>query len=184
MTASRAQRAPREAARQEAAASTLVQSPPPAPRATPVPSAEQPARPEPSDALARAAVTPTRAVREANAQGADAVVAARPRAQTFSGERARVSAPAPSKPPPPAPEVEVVQRPGLPDLTVIRTSWHPTSDRRSARIRLEAQNELVTLREGDAVGGMVIKEISPSAVIFSAGEVQIRRRVGEASSGR
>jgi hypothetical protein len=80
--------------------------------------------------------------------------------------------------------VVLIESRGLPDLTVIRTSWHPTADRRSAKIRLEEKNELVTLREGDTVGGMVIHEISPSAVIFTAGEVQIRRRVGEASFGR
>lgn len=249
--------APREAPRQAAVSKAL-----PAPRPAPAPSrspALEPVEAEPTGGLARAAVTPTRAAREAvrrtttdttRKAPAEPVIASRPRAQTFPGERARVSAAAPPKaanPPTTAgpiqvaatvnkvpvdelpmaelapsravralpeatpragetrpsdnplpaiaksassaplsaePVVELVERRGLPDLTVIRTSWHPTSDRRSAKIRLEEKNELVTLREGDSVGGMTIHEISPSAVIFSAGEVQIRRRVGEASSGR
>jgi hypothetical protein len=61
---------------------------------------------------------------------------------------------------------------------VLRTAWHPTPDRRSAKIRVEATEEVLTLREGDAVGGMVVKEISPSAVVFTAGDVEIRRRIG------
>jgi hypothetical protein len=41
----------------------------------------------------------------------------------------------------------------------------------------------LNLREGDAVGGLVIREISPSAVVFNAGDVEIRRRVGQEESG-
>jgi len=70
-----------------------------------------------------------------------------------------------------------------PDLTIIRTSWHPRSDRRSAKIRLEESEEILTLREGDAVGGLVIQEISPSAVVFKSGDVEIHRRVGQPGSG-
>ena len=277
--------APAVPVRPMTATSTEAPPPPEAARLaervqTPAPAlVEAPAEAEPSSALARAAVTPTRAVREAVgtdtslgveggtsvpeafASEPDPIVAARPRPQTFPGDRASVSAPAPSiaapsisvstpapvetlplaelgpprtqrsfpeaasspaprvvpeaapiagsirpgaspAPSPPiaqaasssrpgssassraAPIVQLVDGPGLPDLTVIRTSWHPTADRRSAKIRLEEKNELVTLREGDSVGGMTIYEISPSAVVFSAGEVQVRRRVGEASSGR
>jgi len=79
--------------------------------------------------------------------------------------------------------VERLDRPGLPDLTIIRTAWHPSADRRSAKIRLEASNEILNLREGDAVGGLVVQEISPSAVLFKAGDVEIRRRVGHPGSG-
>ncbi len=257
MTVTRSKVAPRTDAPRQAAAP----KPRPALRAAPAP-APEPAQAKPSSALARAAVRPTRAAREASRAlipqaPADPVVASRPRVQTFPADRARVAAAGPSKssaltesiqvaasaqkPPgeqlpiaevapsrpvpalpeatsaarvvpatvpeatPPAgsvrpshrptaeiakatsavvPSVELVEHRGLLDLTVIRTSWHPTADRRSAKIRLEEKNELVTLREGDSVGGMVIHEISPSAVVFSAGEVQIRRRVGEAPSGR
>jgi len=75
-----------------------------------------------------------------------------------------------------------LDRPDLPDLTILRTSWHPNADRRSAKIRLEASDEIMNLREGDAIGGLVIQEISPSAVVFKAGDVEIRRRVGHPGS--
>ena len=52
---------------------------------------------------------------------------------------------------------------------------------RSPFIRIEASEEVRTLSEGDAVGALVIKEISPSAVLFEAGEVEVRRRVGAGS---
>ncbi|HEB90280.1 MAG TPA: hypothetical protein ENI85_11980 [Deltaproteobacteria bacterium] len=68
-------------------------------------------------------------------------------------------------------------------MTVLRTAWHPIAERRSARIRIESSRETLTLHEGDAVGGLVIQEISPSAVLFRSGEVEIRRRVGQPSRG-
>ncbi|HIE94881.1 MAG TPA: hypothetical protein EYQ83_19215 [Acidobacteria bacterium] len=79
--------------------------------------------------------------------------------------------------------VERLDQRGLPDLVVVRTAWHPNADRRSVKIRLEATDEILTLREGDAVGRLVVQTISPSAVLFKAGEVEIRRRVGEPRSG-
>ena len=74
--------------------------------------------------------------------------------------------------------VERIDHRGLPDVVVLRTTWHPTPTRRSARIRLEATGEIVTLREGDAISGLVLQKISPSSVLFQAGEVELRRRVG------
>jgi hypothetical protein len=74
--------------------------------------------------------------------------------------------------------VERVDHRGLPNVVVLHTTWHPASDRRSARIRLETTGEVVTLREGDAVSGMVLRQISPSSVLFLAGEVEFRQRVG------
>jgi hypothetical protein len=79
-------------------------------------------------------------------------------------------------------QVERVTSLHIPDLTILRTAWHPDPDRRSAKIRLESTNEILNLREGDAVGGLVVQGISPSAVVFKAGEVEIRRRVGQAGS--
>ena len=77
--------------------------------------------------------------------------------------------------------IERIARPDVPDVTIVRTAWHPSSDRRSAKVRLEATDEVLTLREGDAIGALVVKEISPSAVLFETGGVELRRRVG---SGR
>lgn len=75
-------------------------------------------------------------------------------------------------------EVKRHDRLELPDLTIIRTAWHPIAERRTVKIRLEKSNELLTLREGDAVGGLVVKKISPSSVLFDAGDVEIRHRIG------
>jgi len=80
-------------------------------------------------------------------------------------------------------DVQLIDHRGLPDVSVIRTSWHPRSDQRSVRLRLEASNEIVNLHEGDAIGGLVVKEISPSSVIFASGDIEIRRRVGQSDGG-
>jgi hypothetical protein len=69
-------------------------------------------------------------------------------------------------------------RPDIPAINIVRTAWHPQADRRSARIRFEGSDETLTLREGDAVGALVIKEITPSAVLFETGGIEIRRRIG------
>ena len=86
---------------------------------------------------------------------------------TYAEAQAREAAP-----------VERIDHRGLPDLVVVRTSWHPDASRRSAKIRVLETDETLTLREGDAVGGLVIEEITPSSVLFQAGEVEIRRKVG------
>jgi hypothetical protein len=80
---------------------------------------------------------------------------------------------------PSSPEVDRLDRRGLPDVTVLRTAWHPIPERRTAKVRLETSDEVLSLREGDAVGGLVVQEISPSGVVFRSGEVEIRRRVGQ-----
>lgn len=77
--------------------------------------------------------------------------------------------------------VERLDGRGLTDVAVERTSWHPKADRRSAKIRVAETGEVLKLGEGDSVGGMIIREIKPSSVIFSAGGVEVSRRVG---SGR
>ena len=88
-----------------------------------------------------------------------------------------------TKRPAEAPSVDRIDRPPLPDLTVVRTAWHPEAARRSAKVRLEETKEILTLREGDAVGGLVVEKISPSSVLFKAGDVELRRRVGQGASG-
>ena len=76
--------------------------------------------------------------------------------------------------------------PRSPDITVLQTAWHPRSDLRSARIHLIDDNETLTLKEGDAIGPLVVREITPSAVIFltgNSGDVDLRIRVGRPASG-
>ena len=99
-----------------------------------------------------------------------------------SGET-RPGARAESKAKPEVPVVKEHKIRGLPDVAVLRTAWHPNPDRRSAKIRIVGTNETLTLKEGDAVGALVIKEISPSAVLFQSGEVEVRLRVGQPGSG-
>jgi hypothetical protein len=73
-------------------------------------------------------------------------------------------------------------------VQVVRTRWHPQADKRSAKVRLASTDGEAEaprdLREGDAIGGLVIKEITPSAVLFTTGDVEIRRRVGEGGDSR
>jgi hypothetical protein len=73
---------------------------------------------------------------------------------------------------------------GLPAVEVVRTAWHPKPERRSAKIRVPETNEILHVREGDSVSGLVLKEITPSSVVFSAGDVEFRRRVGESPPPR
>lgn len=71
-----------------------------------------------------------------------------------------------------------IAKPAIPDVSILRTAWHPQPERRSARIQLAKSEDVLTLREGDAVGSLVVKEITPSSVLFAAGDVELRRRVG------
>jgi hypothetical protein len=68
----------------------------------------------------------------------------------------------------------------LPGLVVTRTSWHPDTARRRALVRVEGRAEPLELRQGDAVGGLVVATIEPSGVIFRMGDVEVRRKVGQA----
>lgn len=177
--ASRAQPSPRSAPAPRPV--TLQAAPPPpapepavelafveAPRTPPF-AAESPAAPQPPHAEKSAASAPKPAPR-----ARPAVPLKRPGEPIGSTDRP-VAKTADATP------IERVARLDVPDVTVIRTSWHPDSSRRSARVRVEASDDVLTLKEGDAVGALVIKEISPSAVVFEAGEVEVRRRVGAGS---
>lgn len=85
--------------------------------------------------------------------------------------------PAPSQVAKPTPQVANVSRP--PSVHVSRTVWHPNPDRRSALVEIEGFSEPLELREGDAVGVLVVAEIQPSAVIFLHGGNRLRRAVGK-----
>lgn len=80
------------------------------------------------------------------------------------------------RPKPAPPKVAVVPPP--PVVHVVGTIWHPRTDRRSARVEVEGFSEPLELREGDAVGVLVVVEIQPSAVIFLHGGIRLRRNVG------
>jgi hypothetical protein len=65
-----------------------------------------------------------------------------------------------------------------PELWVERTQWHPTPAKRSALVRVGA-DETREVREGDSVGGLVVKEIRPSGVLFLRDGAEFKRAVGE-----
>ena len=90
---------------------------------------------------------------------------------------ASANRPAPKTNPP----VREAARQSYADVRVQQTSWHPKSDRRSAKVRIGSSGETLKVSEGDAVGGMVVREITPSSVLFEAGGVEVRRRVGAGS---
>ena len=66
----------------------------------------------------------------------------------------------------------------VPQVSVMQTVWHPQTSQRTAQVAVENFDEPLSLREGDAVGSLVVKRIEPSAVVFLHGSVEIRQRVG------
>ena len=66
----------------------------------------------------------------------------------------------------------------IPAVSVARTIWHPHSDRRVAEVNVEGHAAPLLLREGDAVGPLVVSQIDPSGVVFLHDQVEFRRRVG------
>ncbi len=135
-------------------------------------------RPRPSDTERAPAVVSARAIDPPAEPGRFRVAAGSSAASPTPNLR-----PAALRAPDSSPSVERIDHRGFPDVSVLRTSWHPQPDQRSVRIRLEASDEILNLHEGDAIGGLVIKEISPSSVLFAAGDVEIRRRIGQSGGG-
>jgi hypothetical protein len=171
-----------------------VSAPPPVraaaaePASPPVRAAAEPASP-PVRAAAEPASPPVRAA--ASEPASDAVVASAAVAGTPSPTVEPTGAPPEASPAPPAPpeaasaaapslvgEPEVARRRPLPRMVVQRTLWHPYNERRVAYLTVEGHEGTVELREGDAVGDAVVKQIDPSAVLFVHRGVEIRRRVG------
>jgi hypothetical protein len=138
---------------------TLTPPPQTAPEAAREPAPEPAAPPAPTPPPALAAKPPP-------AQAPAPKPAARPSAKPAAAAAAPV--PAPKTTPPPAPSVRVE-----------RTSWHPKPERRLAWVRVEGRDAPRELREGDAVGALVVKEIRPSSVLFLYGAETLQRRVGE-----
>jgi hypothetical protein len=80
---------------------------------------------------------------------------------------------------PEAPASSGITRAEIPGLRVERTVWHPTAERRLALIELDDGAERREIREGDAVGPLVVSEIEPSGVVFVHEGIEVRRRIGE-----
>jgi hypothetical protein len=73
--------------------------------------------------------------------------------------------------------LERIERQRVPDVQVVSTVWHPSAERRSARLRVDG--EVIELREGDAVQGLVLTEIKLSGVTLQHDGVTISMRVGK-----
>jgi hypothetical protein len=76
------------------------------------------------------------------------------------------------------PEQKFVQRAKLPALSIEKTIWHPDADRRVAIVKLVDDEEVLRLKEGDAVGPLVIKTINPGSVLFNHDSIEIVYNVG------
>jgi hypothetical protein len=76
------------------------------------------------------------------------------------------------------PEQKVIQRAEIPTLNVEKTIWHPDADRRVAVVKLVDAEEVLRLKEGDAVGPLVVKAIKPGSVLFKHDGIEIVYNVG------
>ena len=76
------------------------------------------------------------------------------------------------------PDKKVVQRAKLPTLSIQKTIWHPNTERRIAIVKLADDEEVLRLKEGDAVGPLVIESIQPGSVLFNHDGIEIRYNVG------
>ncbi|MCP5056347.1 MAG: hypothetical protein GY937_06425 [bacterium] len=161
---------------------------PPASTVRSVPPSPAPSRAEPPVASLPAALpedppsvepAPTPVAPRAEASVALAPPAARTEPEPRSTPPTAKPEPAP-KPPPAKPRpTRVVSIPPAPTVHVTRTVWHPSPDRRSAQVEVEGFVEPLELKEGDAVGVLVVTEIQPSAVVFLHGGARLRRSVGK-----
>jgi hypothetical protein len=80
---------------------------------------------------------------------------------------------APSSPPAATKRVGAVPSP-----RVLRTSWQPRPEKRTAWVQAPGAAAAQSVHEGDRVGGFLVREIEPAAVVLSDGAHEIRRSVG------
>ena len=73
-----------------------------------------------------------------------------------------------------------IARAPMPEPSVLRTTWHPDPARRAAEVKLADSEESIRLREGDALGPLIVVAIEPLGVVFSHEGVELRRPVGGA----
>ena len=76
------------------------------------------------------------------------------------------------------PTRKIVRRAKIPAFTVEKTIWHPDADRRVAVVKLVDAEETLRLKEGDAIGPLVVKIIKPGSVLFDHDDIEIRYNVG------
>jgi len=76
------------------------------------------------------------------------------------------------------PAQKIVQRAKVPSLSIEKTIWHPDTNRRIAVVRLIGTEEVLRLKEGDAIGPLVVESIRPSSVVFNHDGIEISFNVG------
>lgn len=193
LSAAIAQKRSREAATEENFVQAKIDSSSPATKQAEIKSTE-------STSSARLNVLQaTKPMAPAKSEMSAAVVATEPSAATQIENTASALEPTPQsmppvKPPEPATAatVEIATQknvdsratvfqphsPEVPDFRIRRTVWHPQPERRIAVVELMATQEMINLNEGDTIGTLTVKEITPSQVIFLNGVVEVARRVG------
>jgi hypothetical protein len=67
---------------------------------------------------------------------------------------------------------------GIPSVTVTKTVWHPRPERRSAVVEVEGSPGSLDMKEGDAIGDLVLTKIKPSGVVFDYEGVELVRKIG------
>jgi hypothetical protein len=93
-------------------------------------------------------------------------------------EPAPAAAPASIPKPIQEPARKVIRRAKLPSLSIQKTIWHPDTDRRIAIVKLADAEEVMRLKEGDAIGPLVVESIKPGSVLFNHDGIEIRYNVG------
>ncbi len=78
------------------------------------------------------------------------------------------------------PDTPTIVRAPMPEPRVIRTTWHPDPARRAAEVKLADSEKSIRLREGDALGPLIVVAIEPLGVVFSHAGVELRLPVGGA----
>lgn len=151
-------------------APTLVE--PPAPEADSSGVAEPPA-PPPSQRPK--SVAPSPPVEVAAAEMADDAepLASAPKPGSSRAETGATPADAPKA------DQKIIMRAKLPTVRVDSTTWHPDARRRMAVVSVADSNEVLHLREGDAVGPLVVEVIEPGGVFFAHDGIAVRYNVGE-----
>ena len=65
-----------------------------------------------------------------------------------------------------------------PEFVVLKTIWHPSAERRSARLEFEGGGAAREVREGQWVEGFEVREIRLSGVVLEKEGVLREYRVG------
>ncbi|HEY8493884.1 MAG TPA: hypothetical protein VIN04_08320 [Myxococcota bacterium] len=165
--------APASPAELPPAAPRTVTVAPGASAAVPRAPAEPPARfaPRPFDAPASAAPTPDRV-----ASATSPLAPVREAAPSVDPDPPLLTRPITGRAPRVVDEPAPSAREELP-VSVVRTSWHPRPDRRTAWVAIgsEAPREV---REGEWVGAYEVRAIEPDGVLFADGPLLVHEPVG------